>query len=137
MGLFVGRDHRIFSLCLPSSAHQSASSFRGSPRCALIFSPTHFCEEERKQAESDKRIIGFLSCVLSASSSARHAARFGVTVFIEEVIIFQGVSFVFSSSRASCMATLVASGIWPLVLIHTSVVMVMMIAFIITLGEIM
>jgi len=35
----------------------------------------------------------------------------------------EGVSFVLSSSRASCMATLVASGIWPLVLIHTSVVM--------------
>jgi len=35
----------------------------------------------------------------------------------------EGVSFVFSSSRASCMATRVASGIWPLVLIHTSVVM--------------
>ena len=36
MGLFVGRDQRIFSLCLPSSAHLSASSFRGSPRCAFI-----------------------------------------------------------------------------------------------------
>jgi len=109
MFLFVGRDHRTFSLCLPSSAHLSASSFRGSPRFALILmkivrrpcsilsrrsctislmmsasgfpciegvfpSPTHFCEEERKQAESDKRIIGFLSCFLLASSSARHAA---------------------------------------------------------------
>jgi len=30
---------------------------------------------------------------------------------------------VFSSSRASCMAIWAASGIWPLVLIHTSVVM--------------
>jgi len=36
MGLFVGRDQRIFSLCLPSSAYLSASSFRGSPRCAFI-----------------------------------------------------------------------------------------------------
>ena len=36
----------------------------------------------------------------------------------------EGVSFVLSSSRASCMAIRgVASGIWPLVLIHTSVVM--------------
>jgi len=34
----------------------------------------HFCEEERKQAESYKRIIGFLSCFLLASFSARHAA---------------------------------------------------------------
>ena len=34
----------------------------------------HFWEEERKQAESDKRIIGFLSCFLLASSSARHVA---------------------------------------------------------------
>jgi len=110
MGLFVGRDHRIFSFYLFSSAHLSANSFRRSPRCALILmkivrrpcsilslrsctislmmsasgfpciqgdfpSPTHFCEEERKQAESDKRIIGFLSCFLLASSSARHAAH--------------------------------------------------------------
>jgi len=37
-------------------------------------SPIHFCEEERKQAVSDKRIIEFLSCFLLASSSARHAA---------------------------------------------------------------
>jgi len=36
-------------------------------------SPIHFWEEERKHAESDKRIIGFLSCFLLASSSARHA----------------------------------------------------------------
>jgi len=109
MGLFVGRDQRIFSLCLPSSAHLSASSFRGSPRCAVILmkmvrrpcsirsrksctmslmmsasgfphregdlpSPIHFWEEDRKHAESDKRIIGFLSCFLLASSSARQAA---------------------------------------------------------------
>jgi len=108
MGLFVVRDQRVFSLCLPSSAHLSASSFRGSPRCAFILmkivrrpcsilsrksctmslmstsgfpciegdfpSPIHFWEEERKQAESDERIIGFLSCFLLASSSARHAA---------------------------------------------------------------
>jgi len=109
MGLFVGRDYRIFSLCLLSSAHLSASSFRGSSRCALILlkivrmpcsilsrrnctislmmsasgfpciegdfpSPIHFCQEEWKQAESDKRIIGFLSYCLLASSSARHAA---------------------------------------------------------------
>ena len=37
-------------------------------------SPIHFWEEERKQAESDRRIISFLSCFLLASSSARHAA---------------------------------------------------------------
>jgi len=109
MGLFVGRTQRIFSLCLPSSAHLSASSFRGSPRCAFILmkivrrpcsilsrrscimshmmsasgfpciegnlpSPIHFWEEERKQAESDRRIIGYISCFLLASSSARHAA---------------------------------------------------------------
>jgi len=36
MGLFVGRDQRIFSLRLPSSAHLSASSFKGSLRCASI-----------------------------------------------------------------------------------------------------
>ena len=35
----------------------------------------------------------------------------------------EGVSSIFSSSRPSCIATLVASGIWPLVLIRTSVVM--------------
>ena len=40
MGLFVGRDHLIFSLCLPSSAHQSASSFRKSPRWAFILMKT-------------------------------------------------------------------------------------------------
>jgi len=38
-------------------------------------SPIHFWEEERKQDESDRRIIGFLSCFLLASSSARHACR--------------------------------------------------------------
>jgi len=38
-------------------------------------SPIHFCEEERKQAESDKRITGFLSCFLLASSSASQAAH--------------------------------------------------------------
>jgi len=37
-------------------------------------SPIHFWEEERKQAESDTRIIGFLSWCLLASSSARHVA---------------------------------------------------------------
>ena len=36
MGLFVGRDQRMFSLCLPSSANLSACSFRGSPRWAFI-----------------------------------------------------------------------------------------------------
>jgi len=36
-------------------------------------SPVHFWEEERKQAESYRRIIGFLSCCLLKSSSARHA----------------------------------------------------------------
>ena len=35
----------------------------------------------------------------------------------------EGVSFVLSSSRASCMVVQVASDNWPLVLIHTSVVM--------------
>jgi len=40
MGLFVGRDQRMFSLCLPSSAHLSASSFRGSPRWAFILMKT-------------------------------------------------------------------------------------------------
>ena len=37
-------------------------------------SPVHFWEEERKQAESDRRITGFLSCCLLESSTARHAA---------------------------------------------------------------
>jgi len=37
-------------------------------------SPIHFWEEDRKHAESDKRITGFLSCFLLASSSARQAA---------------------------------------------------------------
>ena len=37
-------------------------------------SPVHFWEQVRKQAESDRRIPGFLSCCLLASSSARHAA---------------------------------------------------------------
>ena len=37
-------------------------------------SPVHFWEEERKQAESDRRITGFLSCCLLESSNARHAA---------------------------------------------------------------
>jgi len=36
-------------------------------------SPVHFWEEERKQAESDERITGFLFCCLLESSSARHA----------------------------------------------------------------
>jgi len=111
MGLFVGRDHRMLSLCLPSSAHLSASSFKGSPRWAFILMKTvrkpcstrsrrsctmslvmsasgfphmegdfpsliHFWEEDRKHAESERRIqvTGFLSCFLLASSSARHAA---------------------------------------------------------------
>jgi len=110
MGLFVGRDQRMFALCLPSSAHLSASSFRGSPRWAFILmktvrrpcsirsrrsctmslmmsasgfphmegdlpSPIYFWEEDRKHAESDRRITGFLSCFLLASSNAgRHAA---------------------------------------------------------------
>ena len=99
----------MFSLCLPSSAHLSACSFRGSPRWAVILmkivrrpwsilsrrsrtmslimsasgfpciegdfpSPVHFWEEERKQAESDRRITGFLSRCFLESSSARHAA---------------------------------------------------------------
>jgi len=109
MGLFVRRDQRIFLLCLPSSAHLSASSFKGSPWCAFVLiqivrrpcsilsrrnctislmmsasgfpcmegdlpSPIYFWEEETKHSESDRRIIGFLSCFLLASSSARHAA---------------------------------------------------------------
>jgi len=37
-------------------------------------SPVHFWEEERNQAESDRRITGFLSCCLLASSNAKHAA---------------------------------------------------------------
>ena len=37
-------------------------------------SPIHFWEEERKQAEPDRRITGFLSCCLLESSSARQAA---------------------------------------------------------------
>jgi len=37
-------------------------------------SPVHFWQEERKQAESHRRIVGFLSCCLLASSSARYAA---------------------------------------------------------------
>ena len=37
-------------------------------------SPVHFWEEERKQAESDRRITGFLFYCLLESSSARHAA---------------------------------------------------------------
>jgi len=99
----------MFSLCLPSSAHLSACSFRGSPRWAFILmkivrrpwsilsrrsctmslimsasgfpciegdfpSPVHFWEEERKQAESDRRKTGFPFCCLLESSSARHAA---------------------------------------------------------------
>jgi len=36
--------------------------------------PVHFWEEERKKDESDRRITGFLSCCLLASSGARHAA---------------------------------------------------------------
>ena len=40
-------------------------------------SPVHFWEEEKKQAESDRRILGFLFlfCCLLESSSARHAAH--------------------------------------------------------------
>ena len=109
IGLLVERDQRMFSLCLPSSTHLSACSFRGSPRWAFILmkivrrprsilsrrsrtmslimsasgfpciegdfpSPVHFWEEERKQAESDRRIIGFLSCCFLESSSVRHAS---------------------------------------------------------------
>ena len=36
-------------------------------------SPVHFWEEERRQAESDRRITGFLSTCFFKSSSARHA----------------------------------------------------------------
>ena len=38
-------------------------------------SPFHFCEEERRQAESEGRINGFLSCALLASSNARQATH--------------------------------------------------------------
>ena len=44
-------------------------------------SPIHFWEEERKQAESDRRITGFLFCCLVESSSARHAAPSGIGEF--------------------------------------------------------
>jgi len=37
-------------------------------------SPIHFWEEDRKHAESHRKITGFLSCFLFASSSARPAA---------------------------------------------------------------
>jgi len=109
MGLFVGREQQMFSLCLPSPAHLFASSFRGSPRCAFILmkmvrrpclirsrrictmsliisasgfpnvkgdlpSPIHFWEEDRKHAESNQRITGFLSCFHLASSSAKQVA---------------------------------------------------------------
>jgi len=40
MGLFAGRDHRMFSLCLSSFAHLSASSFKGSPRWAFVLMKT-------------------------------------------------------------------------------------------------
>ena len=85
----------MFLLWLPSSAHLSAGSFRGSLQCASILmkmvrrpcsirsrksctmslmmsasgfphiegdlpSPIHFWEEDRKHAESDKRIAGLL-----------------------------------------------------------------------------
>ena len=101
-GLFAGRNHQILSLCLPSSAHLSASSFKGSPRWAFIIVKTvrrpcstrsrrsctmslimlasgfshvqgdfssliHVWEEDRKHAESERRITGFLSCFLLAS----------------------------------------------------------------------
>ena len=58
-------------------------------------SPVHFWGEKRKQAESERRITGFLSFCLLASSNARHAAP------------------------------------------NSALLMMMMIAFIITLGEIM
>jgi len=109
MGLFVDRDHQMLSLCLPSSAHLSATSYKKSPWWAFILtktvrrpcstlsrrsctmslmmsafgfphmegdfpSPIHFWEEYKKHAESERRITGFLSCFLLASSSARHAA---------------------------------------------------------------
>ena len=37
-------------------------------------SPIQFWEEVRKFAESDRRLIGFLSCFHLASSNARHPA---------------------------------------------------------------
>ena len=50
-----------------------------------LSSPVHFWEEERKQAESDRRIVGFLSCCLLESSSARHAAP--NSVLLEELAL--------------------------------------------------
>jgi len=57
----------MFSLCLPSSAHLSASSFRGSPRCAFILMKI-------VRRPSERRVTGFLSYVLLASSNARQVA---------------------------------------------------------------
>jgi len=143
-------------------------------------SPVHFWEEERKQAESDRRIAGFLSCYFLESLSARHAyptsalfdefpstprpswqqpplcssslkkpapiipRSFDPSVAYTEPGKLQmprspasvpdlcftsrsslpkeGVSFLLSSSRASCKVMRVASEIRPLVLVHTSVV---------------
>ena len=110
MGLLVGRDHLMFSLSLPSSAHLSVNLFSGSPRWALILmqmvscpcsirsrksctislmmsasgfphmeggllSPVHFWVEVSRHAESDRRIIGCLSFLSFASSSAKHATH--------------------------------------------------------------
>jgi len=49
------------------SLMMSASGF------PCVEGPVHFWEEERKQAESDRRITGFLSCCLLESSSDRQA----------------------------------------------------------------
>jgi len=60
-GLFVGRDQRMFSLCLPLSAHFSASSFRGSPRCAFIL---------MKMGRRPCSIHSHKSCTMSLMMSA-------------------------------------------------------------------
>ena len=56
MGLLVGRDHLMFSLCLPSSAHLSASSFKGSPRWSFIL---------MKMVSSPCSIRSHRSCTIS------------------------------------------------------------------------
>jgi len=62
MGLFVGMDQRLFSLWLPSSAHLSASSFRGSPRCAFIL-----MEMVRRPCSIRSRKSCTMSLMMSAS----------------------------------------------------------------------
>jgi len=70
IGLFVGRDHLMFSLCLPSSAHLSASSFRGSPWCAFIL---------MKTAGSRWSMRSRRSCTMSLMMSASGMPHMEVT----------------------------------------------------------